>query len=163
MSAPGLAATLVALVTLASCGSAVREDTAVPATGPPSSEPTIVGFVTAVTPFEPVTGDCVEADPNAGPDSPVSSDDAPICSDRDTAPLGTVLVEEDPMAVSGDEKISFTISRESTLLIEQDGSTAPLSFADLADGMAVSAWADGPIAESYPAQATAAAILVRPS
>ena len=47
--------------------------------------------------------------------------------------------------------------------IPDNGTVEPLSFADLADGMSVAAWADGPIAESYPAQAMASAIVVRPS
>ncbi|HEY9378800.1 MAG TPA: hypothetical protein VIQ02_17115 [Jiangellaceae bacterium] len=162
MSARVVAAGLVALATLVACGNQSDGDTAVPATEPPSTEPTIVGVITEVVPFEPVTEDCVEPDPDADPDSPVDSDESPLCTDPETAPLGTVLVEEDPTAESGDSKISFTIDRDTTLLTEGTGSADPLSYADLADGMSVSAWADGPIMESYPAQASAAAIVVRP-
>ena len=36
----------------------------------------------------------------------------------------------------------------------------PVSFADLVEGTTVSAWADGAIKESYPAQATASAIVL---
>jgi hypothetical protein len=156
-------AVLVALGGLAACGDQAGGDIAVPANEPPGTEPTIVGFITDVSPFEPVTEDCVEPDPDADPDAPVSSDDTPVCSDPESAPLGTVLVEEDPSAPSGDNKISFTVDRGTAVLIENAGSYGPLLFDDLVDGMAVSAWADGAIAESYPAQATAAAVVVRPS
>jgi hypothetical protein len=153
---------LVALGALWACGNQPSDDIAVPANVPPGTDPTIVGFITDVMPFEPVTEDCVDPDPNAEPDSPVSSDETPVCSDPEIAPLGTVLVEEDPSAVSGDNKISFTVGRDTALLTENSGSYGPLRFDDLVDGMAVSAWADGAIAESYPAQATAAAMVVRP-
>ena len=156
-----MAAVLVALGGLVACGNQSGSDIAVPANEPPGTEPTIVGFITEVATFEPVTEDCVEPDPDAGPDAPVSSDDTPVCSDPKTAPLGTVLVEEDPSSPSGDNKISFTVHRNTALLTEGSGSYGPLRFSELADGMAVSAWADGAIAESYPAQATAAALVVR--
>jgi hypothetical protein len=157
-----LVAAFAALIAMVGCGNQSGGDTAVLATEPPGSDPTILGVITEVVPFEPVIEDCVEPDPNADPDSPVSSDGTPFCSDPDTAPLGTVLVEEDPTA-SGDNKISFTVRRSTTLLTESAGSYDPLSFADLVDGATVSAWADGAVAESYPAQATAAAIVVQPS
>ncbi len=157
------AALLAALVVVVGCGNQSGDATAIPPTEPPTTEPTIVGLITDVVPFEPVTGDCVTPEPDTDPDSPVSSDDSPFCTDPDTAPVGTVLVEEDPAGTSGDSKISFTIGRDTTLLSESSGSPDPLSFADLAEGMTVAAWAAGPIMESYPAQATAAAIVVRPS
>jgi Protein of unknown function (DUF3221) len=162
MSGRVVAVVIAAFVGLGACGSQSEGGTAVPDTEPPRTDPAIVGFITEVTPSEPATEDCVEPDRDADPDSPVSSDDPPICTDPDTAPLGTVLVE-DPAASEGNNKISFTVGRDTTLLTESSGSYGPLSFADLAEGMAVRAWADGAIAESYPAQATAAAIVVRPS
>jgi hypothetical protein len=158
-----IAAIAVGAVVLVGCGGPTEDsDTAIPATEPPATGPTIAGSITEVVPFEPVSEGCVEPDPDADPDSPVSSDSSPVCSDPDTAPLGTVLVEEDPQAASGSNKISFTVDDSTTLLIESSGAHDPLSFADLAEGMAVDAWADGPIAESYPSQARAAAIVVRP-
>jgi Protein of unknown function (DUF3221) len=163
MSGRVVAVLIAAFVGLGACGSQSGGGTAVPPTEPPRADPTIVGFITDVTPFEPVTEDCVELDRDADPDSPVSSDDPPVCTDPDTAPLGSVLVEENPAASEGDNKISFTVNRDTILLSESSGSHDSLSFADLADGMTVTAWADGAVAESYPAQATAAAIVVRPS
>jgi hypothetical protein len=156
------AAVIAALVVLAGCGTQSGEDTATPATEPPATDPTIVGFITEVVRFEMVTEDCVPPDPDPDPDAPVSNDDPAVCTDPETAPLGTVLVEEDPAAASGDSKISFTIDDDTALLMQRPGSAELMSFAELAGGMPVDAWADGPIAESYPAQARAAAIVVRP-
>jgi hypothetical protein len=164
ITGPLVAAMFVAVIVLLGCGDQSGTESATPATDSPGTEPTIVGVITEVVPFGPITEDCIDADPDADPDSHVSSDDVPVCSDPDTAPLGTVLVEQDA-AETGEYKISFTVGHNTTLLIERpdNGSAEPLSFADLADGMSVAAWADGPIAESYPAQAMAAAIVVRPS
>jgi hypothetical protein len=164
VTVPGrsLAPILALVCTLVACGDQSGDDTVAPATEPPESQPTLTGEITDVVPFEPVTEDCVQPG-TADPDAPVSSDDSPFCSDPEAAPLGTVLVEEDPSAASGDTKISFTVDRDTLLLAERSGTHDPLSFGDLDTGMAVAAWADGAIAESYPAQARAAAIVVRPS
>jgi hypothetical protein len=163
MKGQSVAAALIAVLSLVSCGHRADDDVTGPATEPPAADPTMVGFVTDVVPFEPVTDGCVEPDPDADPDAPVSNDDPPVCSDPATAPLGTVLVEEDPAVTSGGNKISFTVDSDTTLLIETSSAHDPLSFADLADGMAATGWADGPIMESYPAQARAAAIVVKPN
>jgi hypothetical protein len=155
-------AVLSVVIALVACGNQSDGARAVPATEPPESEPTIVGFITEVAPHEPTTDDCVDTDPQADPDSPVSDEGMAPCSDSQA--LGTVLVEEDPAAQSGDDKISFTVDHDSDLLTETaDGSYDAIPFSELVDGQAVSAWADGPIAESYPAQARAAVIVVRPN
>lgn len=154
------ALTFAVVLVVAGCGDQAGGGTALPSAEPPSSDPTVIGVITAVAPFEPVTEDCVEPDPQAEPDSSVSSDDPPVCSDPDTPLLGYVLVEEDPGAASGDTKVSFAIE-EGTALLDRLGETyEPVSFADLVEGTTVSAWADGAIMESYPAQATASAIVV---
>jgi hypothetical protein len=156
----GFVVTLAVLLAAAGCGDATGGGTVAPATAPPSTDPTVVGVITQLEPFEPVTEDCVEADLRADPDTSVSSDDPPVCSDPDTPLLGTVLVEEDPDSASGDTKISFAIET-GTALLERRGETyEPVSFADFVVGTRVSGWADGAIMESYPAQATASAIVV---
>lgn len=156
----GLAVTFAVLLAATGCGTQSGDGTTVPASEPPATKPTVVGVITQVAPFEPVTEGCVEPDARAEPDAPVSSDDPPVCSDPDTSLLGTVLVEENPDSASGDTKISFAIE-DSTALLAQRGETYELmSFRELAEGKTVSAWADGAIMESYPAQATAAAIVL---
>ncbi|HET6685568.1 MAG TPA: DUF3221 domain-containing protein [Jiangellaceae bacterium] len=156
----GFVMTFAVLLVVVGCGDQTGDGTAVPATQPPSADPTVVGVITHVEPFEPVTEDCVEADPRADPDTSVSSDDPPVCSDPDTPLLGTVLVEEDPDSVSGDTKVSFAIENGTALLERRGEAYELVSFADLVVGTTVSGWADGAIMESYPAQATASAIVV---
>ena len=154
--------TLAVVLVVAGCGNRTGDGAAAgsPVAEPPSTDPDVVGVITAVDLFEHVTEDCVEPDPRADPDSPVSSEDTPVCSDPDTPLLGHILVEEDPRAASGDVKVDFAIE-EGTALLNRVGETyEPLSFLDLAEGAIVSAWAYGAIMESYPAQATASAIVL---
>ncbi len=117
------------------------------------------GTVTSLTVTEPVTEDCV--DPAAlDPEGAVSSDDPPICTDPATAPIGTVLVEELP-GEDGGQKISLAVP--SGIPFQRslpDGTTVPAAFADLAEGTSVEAWVDGPVAESFPLQGAASALLI---
>ncbi len=155
------AALIVALMGMAACGDdRPGDDVAVPATDPPDSAPEIVGVVTRIATFEPVTQDCVEPDPDADPDAPVSSHDPPSCTDPDTPILGTVLVEESPYSTSGDRKISFTVERGTALLAVRDGDYEAASFGDLSEGQRVRAWSTGELRESYPEQGDAAAIVI---
>lgn len=159
-----VAALIVALIGMAACGDdRPGDDVAVPATDPPASAPDIVGVVTRIATFEPVNQDCVEPDPDADPDAPVSSHDPPSCTDPETPILGTVLVEESPSSISGDRKISFTVERRTTLLSERDGDHVEASFEDLSEGQRVMAWSTGELRESYPEQGEAAAIVIEES
>lgn len=155
-----VAVAVVVAVGLAACGDGGPATTA-PATQPPDAAPDIVGVVTNVAPFAAVTEDCVEYDPDADPDTSASSDDPPPCTDPDTPVLGTVLVEQDPSSPSGDRKISFWVERSTALLVEGDSGYETVTFAELSDGTLVAAWATGPLAESYPEQGEALAIVIR--
>ena len=103
-------------VTTASTGSSTNSP---PATrqGPPTRQADLVGAITAVTPFEPVTERCTppeQLDPNGA----VSSDDPPMCTDADSDIEGTILVEAsrgEPVGGLGD-KASLTISRRTTAI-----------------------------------------------
>ena len=120
----------------------------------PDAPADVVGAITSVTPFEPITADCTPAE-DLDPDGSVSSDDPPTCTPEDNDLVGTVLVEETP-AVGEGIKISFAVTT-STALTGPDG--APLgAFADLAEGQIVEAWSTGTCAESYPSQCEAVAI-----
>ena len=110
----------------------------------PAGEPTISGEITAATPFEPVTEGCVDGS-DLPPDASVSSDDPPICTPEDNDVLGSILVE----SADGD-KGSLTITERTDL--------DELGFDDLSVGLTVSVWVSGPIAESFPWQATADAV-----
>lgn len=71
--------------------------------------------------------------------------------------LGTILVEG-----SGEyDKASVTISASTTMLREVEGGYERATFEDLQAGMAVDVWFTGPVAESYPVQASAKALTVR--
>jgi hypothetical protein len=126
-------------------------------TAPRAAEPvaSFEGTITQVTPFEPVTDGCVDA-ADLDPDGSVSSDDPPICTDADLAPLGSILVEVEP-GTDGGEKIVFTVPRGAP--VTRDGDE--ITFADLAEGDLATIGFDGQVAESYPGQATAAAVDVR--
>jgi len=120
----------------------------------PDTPADIVGTITSVTPFEPITEDCTPAE-DLDPDGSVSSEDPPVCTPADNDIVGTVLVEEQPGIEEGN-KISFTVTT-STALTGSD--TAPLGvFGDLAEGQTVEAWSTGMCAESYPSQCEAVAI-----
>jgi len=74
--------------------------------------------------------------------------------------LGTILVEETP-GVDGGTKIVLTLTAATQIFREGAGGNAvTATVAELAVGKKVEAWIDGPVAESYPEQGTASAILV---
>lgn len=117
------------------------------------------GTVTSVTVTEPITEDCVDP-ATLDPDGSVSSDDPPICTDPATAPAGTILVEELP-GQDGGQKISLAVPAGIPFQRAlPDGTTTPAAFADLAEGVTVEAWVDGPVAESFPLQGAASALLI---
>jgi hypothetical protein len=73
---------------------------------------------------------------------------------------GTMRIEAEPGA-TGDAKAAVTITAATTLLRAVDGaSPEPITLDDIAEGMSADAWFTGPVAESYPVQATGEAILV---
>lgn len=157
---------LVAALLGAGCGDDDAEVDAGPGDQPvtvvPDRPADLVGTITAVTPFEPE--DCVPNE-EADPDGATSSEDsrfAPFCADPDSDVLGTVLVEADPDSPSGD-KISFTVTEATLVGWIYTGTDDPelfeSSFASLREGERVDAWHDGGVDESFPAQATAVALL----
>lgn len=137
-------------------GTTERDDGA--AVDLPPGSPALVGEITAVSPFEPVTEDCVPAE-DLDPDSAVSSDDPPICTPEDNDVVGTVLVEEVPGVQEG-RKISYTVTTD-TVITGSDADGNVDGFDDLAEGQQVESWVAGDVcAESYPEQCGAEAIRV---
>ena len=144
---------LVLAVAIAGCGS--------PDVSAPDRPSDYSGQITAVEPFQPITENCVEPGDQL-PDEPVSSDDPlPFCTDPDVTTLGTILVEETPGVQQGD-KIYLRIEPETSLHGGPDGAT-PLDFDDLVVGDTVDVWVDGPVADSYPQQGVAQAVVIRSS
>ena len=103
----------------------------------PSRDPEVHGIVTAVTP----------------------ADAGETGGER----LGTLRVEENPADSSGSAKWVLTITGNTIVLVRPGEMTEPASFQRLVIGQRVDAWVTGPVAESYPMQATASHLLVRDS
>jgi hypothetical protein len=73
----------------------------------------------------------------------------------------TVLVEEIPGGLeTGGQKASLTVTDRTGLFRRIAGRVVAISFADLRTGQKVEVWYDGPVAESYPLQGKARAIIV---
>jgi hypothetical protein len=159
-----VAALLTVALLTAACGddySAVDPDSddAPDGTGVemPDRAPDLVGTITVVTRFEPITDDCVPAD-EADPDGTTSNEDPPICTPEDDDVVGSVLVEGDLRPERG-RKISYTVTTDTKITGSADGEGVGV-FADLAEGQVAETWATGPCAESYPEQCRLEAIRV---
>lgn len=72
----------------------------------------------------------------------------------------TVLIEENPVEQSGSAKAYVEITAETQIFREQGGELVPVTPEDLEIGQLVEATFVGPVAESYPVQATAGSITV---
>ena len=72
----------------------------------------------------------------------------------------SVLIEEQPGTTSGSDKSWVTIPAGASLLRREAAGYRPFPAGELAAGMRASAWFEGPVAESYPTQATAGTLLV---
>jgi len=70
-----------------------------------------------------------------------------------------VLIEEQPNVMEGD-KFWLTVDDSTPIFADVNGQLESRRVSDLQIGMRVSAWADGPVAMSYPAQGGAAAIVI---
>lgn len=159
-----VAALLSAFLLIAGCGDDgspvdTSNDDAPDGTGveTPDRAPDLVGTITVVTPFEPITEDCVPAD-EADPDATTSNEDPPICTPEDNDVIGTILVERDLRPEQG-RKISYTVTTDTKITGTTEGAGIE-AFADLAEGQLAETWATGPCAESYPEQCTLEAIRV---
>ncbi|MBW3547667.1 MAG: YobA family protein [Actinobacteria bacterium] len=157
---PVAAAAVAMVVALATgCGEEVV------GAGPPAGPPSITGTLTSVTPFVPRTEDCVEVG-RRPPDAAVSSDDEPFCTDPDSDVVGSVLVEEQPdRPVAGSrppqgDKAVVTVDTGSQILRQAGGGYAEAAFDAFEVGQVVDVWFSGPVAESYPVQAGAKAVVI---
>jgi hypothetical protein len=90
------------------------------------------------------------------PDAPVSC--PPDCDGG--VRLRSVLIEEYPGETNRGDKSHVTVLKDARLLRRTASGVAPIGFADLRAGQTVEAWFTGPVAESYPTQATASVLVV---
>lgn len=98
--------------------------------GPPSSEPSIRGTITSVTP----------GDGN----------------------LGAIMVEGPAGGATSYDKASVNVAASTKVLLRGADGYGRLTYTELKVGDAVEVWFTGAVAESYPVQATARAIVVVP-
>jgi len=76
--------------------------------------------------------------------------------------LGTLLVEGPKALNPNSDKASIRITDKTKLEKMVDGQKQPATFEDLKVGLKVHALFVGPVAESYPVQATAGEVLIVP-
>jgi hypothetical protein len=76
--------------------------------------------------------------------------------------VGVVLIEENPDEEAGSQKDSVTVTRATKLFEQRTSDLTQVGFDDLEVGQRARAWYTGPVAESYPRQATAKVIVVHP-
>jgi len=74
--------------------------------------------------------------------------------------VGAVLVEENPDEETGSQKDSVTVTKATELFEWRGKDLTLMRFDDLKVGLRARAWYTGPVAESYPRQATASLIVV---
>jgi hypothetical protein len=170
---------LAAFVTLIGCslfgcaamtsGPTTKEDE--PSTkrsGPrlPTTEADISGTITEVRRIHRQT-DYQDKVAGNDPDTPTSSDDESRSGSSGTTGalskhIGVVLIEENPDEEVGSQKDSMTITRVTKLMEQRGQDLSPIRLDDIEVGQRAEAWYTGPVAESYPRQATASLIVIHP-
>jgi hypothetical protein len=119
----------------------------------PGEPPAISGTITLVEP-----GDSV---PRSGGGDPNGSISCPPSCGSTGSPMRGVLIEEVPGG-QGDDKSHVRLPGTALLLRRTGTGLERLGFSDLRVGQKVDAWFTGPVAESYPTQATGRALVVVP-
>lgn len=72
---------------------------------------------------------------------------------------GRILVEENPSQMSGN-KCWLAITEKTEIFVERDGTAHKTTSDDLLIGQQVRVWVFGAVAESYPCQGSADAVLI---
>ena len=106
----------------------------------PRAEPDIRGVVTKVL--------------QINPQGPIQSG-----SDVATNTIGTILIEENPEENWGSAKARVRITNKTKIFKRLGQDLVPAAFDELKIRQPVEAWFAGPVAESYPIQATGAVIV----
>jgi hypothetical protein len=76
--------------------------------------------------------------------------------------VGVVLMEENPGEETGSQKDSVTVTKATEIFERQRRDLTQVGFDDVKVRQQARAWYAGPVAESYPRQATARVIVVYP-
>jgi len=120
----------------------------------PTEPPAISGSITLVQPGDSVQRSSGGGDPNGSVSCP------PSCGSAGSS-MRAVLIEEVPGG-HGDNKSHVRLPRTALLLRRTATGLVRVGFSDLRVGQKVVAWFTGPVAESYPTQATGRALVVVP-
>lgn len=106
----------------------------------PRAEPDIRGVLTKLLKIDP------QASTHSG-------------SDVATNTIGTILIEENPEENWGSAKARVRITNKTKIFKRHKQDLIPASFTELQIGHRAEAWFTGPVAESYPVQATGGVIV----
>lgn len=120
----------------------------------PSEPAAISGTITLVQPGDSVQRSSGGGDPNGTISCP------PSCGSSGS-PMRGVLIEEVPGG-HGDNKSHVKLPRTALLFRRTATGLERVGFPDLRVGQKVDAWFTGPVAESYPTQATGRVLVVVP-
>ena len=107
----------------------------------PRAEPDIIGVVTKVLKINP-------------------QDSFTPGSDVATNTIGTILIEENPEENWGSAKARVRITNKTKIFKRLGQDLVPAAFDELKIRQRVEAWFAGPVAESYPMQATGEVIVI---
>lgn len=131
----------------------------------PTTRADIRGTITNIQTVSHQTNGRGEAEPD--PEAPVASDNKREVSSQssDNAGssrygIGVVLIEENPAEEYGSQKDSVSITKSTKLLKQEREELVSVGFDDLKVGHRAKAWYTGPVAESYPRQATASVVVI---
>ncbi len=134
------------------------------------SEPDITGVVTDISDGSAATaGDAAggASNPNA-PVSATADPNPPAAKSNGSGKCASgqkvcvLLVEEKPNEAAGSNKASvrLDLTEGARLLKQQGGKVVEADLQSLSAGQRVRVWFTGPVAESYPVQATADVVLI---
>jgi hypothetical protein len=90
------------------------------------------------------------------PDTPASIEGRVTAVTRSGERIGTIRVEERPADASGSAKASVRVTQSTTVVRGAE----TVDFNALQVGQWVRVWFTGPVAESYPVQATGSAVAI---
>ena len=155
-SGPTALFSMLLLTATAACGgNGIEPNTLDALTANLPSEPAAIrGTITLVQPGDSLQSSSSSGDPNGSISCP------PTCGSTGS-PMRGVLIEEVP-AGHGDNKSYVRLPRTALLLRRTTTGLERVGFSDLRVGQKVDAWFTGPVAESYPTQATGRTLVVVP-
>lgn len=155
-SRPTALVSMLLLTAAAACGGNGIEPTPLDAltANLPGEAAAISGTITLVQPGDSVQRSSGGGDPNGSISCP------PSCGSTGS-PMRGILIEEVPGG-HGDNKSHVKLPRTALLFRRTASGVERVGFSDLRVGQKVEAWFTGPVAESYPTQATGRALVVRP-